>query len=168
MDIKEFQDSRKAKLAEFQLKYNASKLEYSNTLKSAISEQEDQKQKELIQKVLNLNSEMSSELRDILGELNKGSTSFDAKTLDQLTKDLIEYQKQYDEITKAKDQVQSLKVIQSSTAHNLEQANNLFIMYVVALVALCFLIVILIIRSGFMTTVTKMMTSVIPSSTQLS
>jgi len=160
MDIKEFQDSRKSKLAEFQLKYNASKLEYSNTLKSAISEQDDQKQKDLIQKVLGLNSDMSSELRDILGELNKGSTSFDAKTLDQLTKDLVEYQKQYDEISKAKDQVQSLKLIQASTAQNLEQANSMFTMYLIALVSLCVLSILLAFWGSAMAIITNMVSSV--------
>jgi len=160
MDIKEFQDSRKAKLADFQLKYNASKLEYSNTLKSAISEQDDQKQKDLIQKVLSLNADMSSELRDILGELSKGSTSFDAKTLDQLTKDLVEYQNQYNEITQGKDQVQSLKLIQASTSQNLEQVNSMFTMYLIALISLCVISIIIVFWGSTMAVLTNMVSSV--------
>jgi hypothetical protein len=159
MDVKKFQDSRKAQLADFQLKYNALKLEYSQTLQAAIAEEDDLKQQELIQTILSLNSEMSGELRSILGELNKGSGSFDPKTLDQLTNDLIEYQKQYDEISKGKDQVQTLKVIQASTAQNLEQATSMYTMYLVALLTLCFLIVILVFRVAVISDIFSSVTS---------
>jgi hypothetical protein len=160
MEVKEFRDSRTQKLSDFQTQYTALKTEYSRLLLAAIQEQDSAKQQDLVQQLLSLNAEMSSQLREILGELNKGSGSFDPKTLNQLTEELIEYQKQYSEIEKGKDRVVTLKLIQGSTKEKLTNAQSMYYFYLFALVILCFLIVFLIIRAGTMTTIGSVVSSV--------
>ena len=148
MDIKKFQDSRDSKLAEFQKTYNFLKTEYSSNLLSAIQERDPAQQQQLISRVLDINSELSNELRDILNVLNQGSGSFDPKTLTDLTNDLIEYQKQYQQIQQAKDKLQTLKSIFSTNQQNLAQATTMYNVYLGALIVLCIVVVFMVIRTG--------------------
>jgi hypothetical protein len=150
MDVKEFRDSRKTQLADFETQYSALKTEYSRLVLAAIQEQDPKKQQELVTQVLSLNSEMSEQLRGILSALNKGSGSFDPKTLDELTQELITYQKQYSEIEQGKDRVNTLKLIHTSTKQKLSYAQNIYTFYLIALIVLCLLIVFLIIRSSWL------------------
>lgn len=148
MDIKKFQDSRDSKLAEFQKTYNLLRTEYSSKLLSAIQEKDPAQQQQLISRVLDVNSEMSNELRDILNVLNQGSGTFDPKTLNDLTNDLIEYQKQYQQIQQAKDKLQTLKVIYSTNQQKLSDATTMYNIYLGALIVLCVVIVFMVIRTG--------------------
>jgi len=150
MDVMKFRDSRKTQLSEFENQYSTLKTEYSRVVLAAIQEKDAQKQEELVNQVLGLNSEMSDQLRSILSALNKGSASFDAKTLDNLTQELISYQKQYTEIEQGKDRVNTLKLIHTSTKQKLADAQTMYTFYLVALIVLCFLIVFLIIRSSWL------------------
>lgn len=159
MEVKEFRDSRKQKLSDFENQYTTLKTEYSRLLLAAIQEKDSAKQQDIVQQLLSLNAEMSAQLRDILGDLNKGSESFDPKTLNQLTEELIEYQKQYSDIEKGKDRVTTLKLIQVSTAEKLNTAQSMYYFYLFALVILCFLIVFLIIRAGTIGDVVSSVTS---------
>jgi len=115
MDVKEFQDSRNSELDVFSKQYSFLKQQYSSTLSSAIQESDPAKQQELIQQVQQLNTQMADEIRTILNTLNKGAQGFDPKTLDDLTADLIQYQKDYAEIERTKDRVNTLKLIHTSS-----------------------------------------------------
>ncbi len=148
MEIKEFQDSRNTKLAEFQKEYNFLKTQYSSTLLSAIQETDPASQQELISRVLQTNSELSSLIRNILTDLNQGANSFNPKTLDDLTNDLIEYQKQYHEIQNNNDKLQTLKMIYSSSKDKLEKTEFMYNMYLVALIILTFLVIFLVMRTS--------------------
>ena len=148
MDIKQFQDSRNTKLAEFEKTYNLLKTEYSSNLLSAIKENDPNQQQQLISRILDLNSELSNELRDILNVLNQGSDSFDPKTLDDLTKDLIEYQKQYQHIQQTKDKLQTLKTIYTTNQQKLSEATMMYNIYLGTLIVLCLIVVFMVIRTG--------------------
>ena len=153
MEIKEFQDSRNSKLADFQKEYNTLKTQYSSTLLSAIQETDPASQQKLISTVLELNSELSSQVRTIITDLNQGSDSFNPKTLDDLTNDLIEYQKQYQEIQNNKDKLQTLKMIYSSSKDKLKETEFMYNMYLAALIILTFIVVYLVIRTSSVTEV---------------
>jgi len=148
MEIKEFQDSRNSKLADFQKGYNFLKTQYSTTLLAAIQEPDPAAQKKLISNVLDINSELSSQVRGIITDLNQGSGSFDPKTLDQLTADLIEYQKQYHEIQNNKDKLQTLKLIYSSSKTKLQETEFMYNMYLAALIILIFVLIYLVMRTS--------------------
>ena len=141
MEIKQFQDSRNAKLAEFQTGYDTLKRDYSSTLMSAIQEPDPASQQKLVSTVLQLNTELSSQVRNILGDLNQGSDSFDPKTLDELTNDLIEYQKQYQEIQNNKDKLQTLKLIYSTNKEKLKETTLMYNIYLGALILLTFIVI---------------------------
>lgn len=148
MDIKQFQDSRNDKLAEFQTGYNFLKTQYSSTLLSAIQEPDPASQQQLVSKILQLNTELSSQIRNILTDLNQGSDSFNPKTLDDLTNDLIEYQKQYHEIESNKDRLQTLKMIYASNKDKLQQTEFMYNIYLAALIILTFVVIYLVMRTS--------------------
>jgi hypothetical protein len=148
MEIKQFQDSRNAKLAEFQKGYDTLKRDYSSTLMSAIQEPDPSSQQKLVSTVLQLNTELSSQVRNILGDLNQGSDSFDPKTLDELTNDLIEYQKQYQEIQHNKDKLQTLKLIYSTNKEKLKETTLMYNIYLGALILLTFIVITFVITTS--------------------
>ena len=149
MEVKEFRDSRKVELDEFQKKYTFLKKEYAKTLSKAIEERDSSVQEQLIAQVKQINSQLVEEIRVILGVLNKGSDKFEPKTLDDLTNDLIKYQKEYAELEKTRDRVNTLKLIKTNTLEKLSSETWSFYLYVSILVLLCFFIVFLIIRTSF-------------------
>jgi hypothetical protein len=167
MDIKEFQDSRDAKVSEFQKSYNFLKPQYSSALLAAIQETDPASQQQMISTVLDINSELSTLLRDILGELNKGDTTFNPTTINDLTSDLIEYQKQYQEITQRKDKLQTMKLIYASNRDKLETATNMYNIYLGGLILLIFVIIFLIIRTSWTGNIISTVQSIAAPLTQM-
>lgn len=153
MEIKEFRDSRNSRLDEFRESYNSLKSQYSSTLLAAIQEPDPEKQQQLVSEVLGINAELSNELRGIISDLNKKTPGFDPKTLEDLTNDLIEYQKQYHEIQEGKDRLQTLKIIQADNQKKLTETRTMFNVYLIALVVLTLIVALLVLRSPFVTTI---------------
>jgi hypothetical protein len=147
MEVKEFQDSRNAELESFKKQYQLLKKEYSDALMSAINERDPNKQQELIQRVQQTNTSLASELHGIISILNKGTSGFDAKELDDLTNDLIKYQKEYAEIEKSNDKVKTLKAILNTTKANLKNATYMYYIYIAILILLAFYIGYLVLRT---------------------
>lgn len=167
MDIKQFQDSRNSKLADFEKSYNFLKSQYSSSLLAAIQETDPAAQQQLVTTVLDINSELSTQIRDILGELNKGTSDFDPKTINDLTADLIEYQKQYQEITQRKNKLQTMKLIYASNRDKLESATNMYNMYLGGLIILVFVIIYLILRTSWTGSVVSTVQSIAAPLTQV-
>lgn len=150
MDVKEFQNTRQNMLDEFNKDYAEFKRFYSQTLLAAIQETDPAKQDELIRQVLVANSAMTELIREMLTNMNKSQDGFDPKTLDELTNDLVQYQKQYQDIQQNKDRYNTLKLIYGENKQRLDSATTMFYVYLIALVLLCIVIVFLIIRAGWM------------------
>lgn len=148
MEIKQFQDSRNAKLDDFQKGYDNLKRDYSSTLLSAIQEPDPASQQKLVSTVLQLNTELSSQVRNIITDLSQGSNSFDPKTLDDLTNDLIEYQKQYQEIQNNKDKLQTLKLVYATNKEKLKETTLMYNIYLGVLILLTFIVIILVMRTS--------------------
>ena len=144
MDIKRFQDARSTKLSSFENQYATLKKQYSDALLSAINEPDTTKRDPLVQKVLSLNTEMSSAVKDIMSSSNEGTEKFDAKTLSELTNDLIQYQKDYNEIQESKDKLETLKIIKNTTTDNLSSAEWMYNFYLFGLIALILLVIYLV------------------------
>ena len=134
MDAKNFQDSRNSELDAFKKQYSFLKTQYSTALSAAINESDHAKQQALISQIQQINSELSNELHGIIGILNKGSNKFDPKQLDDLTNDLIQYQKDYSELEKSKDKVATLKIIANTNAATLRNATWMYYIYIAILV----------------------------------
>jgi DNA repair exonuclease SbcCD ATPase subunit len=140
MDVKQFVDSRKLDLDEFNKEYTFLREQYSTALSAAILEQDPAKQQELIQQVIQANTAMAEAIREILSKLNQGQNSFDPQTIDKLTADLIQYQKDYAEIERTKDKVTTLKMIQATNLKKIDQAYMMYYVYLIALVGLVLVI----------------------------
>lgn len=147
MDVQRFRDSREKELSDFKKQYNFLKTEYSSALSSAITETDPARQQDLIQQVLSINSSMAGELRDIISKLNQGAQGFDPKELNDLTKELIQYQKDYEDIEQSKDKVNTLKRIKESSAEKLKGANTWYAIYVGLFVVLTFIVVYLVFQT---------------------
>jgi hypothetical protein len=149
MDIKAFTDSRNSQLSDFQKQYTYLKSEYSSAVLSAIQETDPEKQQILISRILSVNQELSTQLKEILGVLNKGSDSFNSKTLSNLTADLINYQKEFQEMQDSSDQVATLKRIHATNSSNLGTALSTYNIYLGVLIFLCVIVVFLVIRASW-------------------
>ena len=159
MDVKKFQDSRNSELDSFKKQYQFLKKEYSDALSAAIKETDPAQQLVLISRVQQVNGNLAEELHSIINVLNKGSTGFDAKELDDLTADLIKYQKDYAEIEKSKDKVATLKLIRDRTAEQLKSATFMYYVYIAILVVLSFYVGYLVLTTTWAQTISRMFTS---------
>jgi hypothetical protein len=149
MDIKEFTDSRNSQLADFQKQYSYLKTEYSTAVLAAIQETDPEKQQTLIERIMAINQELSSKLKENLSVLNKGSESFDSKTLSDLTADLIAYQKEFQEIQASNDRLTTLKRIQATNSEKLGSVQTTYYSYLASLIFLCLVIVYCVIKSSW-------------------
>ena len=138
MEVKKFQDSRNAEFDSFKKQYEFLKTQYAKTLESALRESDPGEQQMLISNIQQINSQLTEELHGILNILHKGSGGFDEKEIDDLTKDLVQYQRQYEEIEKSKDKVMTLKRIQVTTASSLKTATFMYYVYTTILALLSF------------------------------
>ncbi len=162
MDVKRFRDSRETELSDFKKQYNFLKSEYSSVLSSAIQESDPASQQNLIQQVLQLNSSLADEVRSIVSKLNQGSQGFDPKELDDLTKDLIQYQKDYAELEHSKDKVNTLKMIKESNSKKLGLAKTMFNVYVIIFIILAFIVAYLVFKTEWV----RRITSILPTALQ--
>lgn len=147
MEVAQFRSSRATQMKEFQTEYAKLKTEYSRLLFAAIQEQDPAKQQTLIQKVLSINADLSEKVREMITEVNKSDNT---ENLNKLTQELIQYQKEYDEIQKGKDSVTTLKMIYANDSMKVKQAESMFYFYIFSILAMCVLIVFLIFRTGFL------------------
>lgn len=151
MDLLAFHDTRQTDLQNFQTQYAGLKTQYSAAISAAIQEPDPASQNTLIQKVLSLNQNMTEQIRGILGILSKGTTEIDTATMDSLTEDLVKYQRQYDDLKKSMDKLQTLKMIQATTQSNLTIAMTSYNIYLFALCILCLAVIMLAIRAAWTT-----------------
>ena len=159
MDIKKFQDSRNAELEAFKKQYQFLKTEYSTALSTAIKEPDPSQQQTLISRVQQINGQLAEELHGIINNLNKGSTGFDSKELDDLTADLITYQKEYAELEKSKDKVSTLKLIKDRTINTLKSAETMYYVYIAILIALSFYVGYLVLKTTWTQNISRMFRS---------
>ena len=69
MEVKEFQDSRNLKMADFKKQYQFLKGEYVSTLSSAIKEADANQQQILIQRVQQINTQLTEEINNMISSI---------------------------------------------------------------------------------------------------
>ena len=153
MDVHAFQESRKAQLDDFMAEYGKLKTQYNAAISAAISQRDTSAQKTQIQTVLDTNAALSELVKNIIGALTAGTSEIDTATLDQLTADLIKYQKDYEELQNSTDQVKTLKMIQATTSSDLQNALTMYNWYLIALCFLCLVVIMLAIRAAWTTSI---------------
>ena len=161
MDVKQFLDSRNSTFDAFMKKYDYLKSEYSKALSSAITETDTQTREKQISHIQSLNTELSQELRDILTEVSKGVDTFNPTTIDQLTQQLIQYQKDHQALDQSQDKLKTLKMIKYTSQSRLKEVTTMYGIYVLLLCVFSVLVVILVMRS----TISKTVAAVIQTAT---
>ena len=149
MEIKQFESARHSALSDFQSTYDSLKREYSSAIMAAIEEPDPEKQQQLVSRVLSINADLSNEVRQVLTDMNKSSGDVPSKTMDDLTADLIRYQKEYSDIEKGKDRLQTLKLINTSNDQKLQDTKLMYNVYIGALVFLIFIVGFLVLRTNW-------------------
>jgi hypothetical protein len=127
-------------MEDFAKDYDSLKKDYMMALSTAIRG----KNPEDIQKVLNINTQIGSRIRDFLKILADKKEDVDYTTIEQLKTDLIAHQLEFDRISKSEDKLKALKIIKASKDDRLTEVSNMYYFYLFALVCLCFLIVYLV------------------------
>lgn len=159
MEVQAFRDSREAELEAFKKQYTFLKTQYASVLASAIREPDPAKQQELVQQVLQINTTMADELRTILSKLNQGAQGFNPKELNDLTKELITYQKEYEEIEKSKDRVNTLKRIHSTAQDKVSMMSTMYAIYIAIFIGLVFLVAVLVLKTTWVQSVVSTVTT---------
>jgi hypothetical protein len=159
MEVKKFQDSRNKELTDFKKQYQFLKSEYSAALSAAIKEPDPNQQLVLVQRVQEINAQLVNEVHNIINILNKGTDNFKPKELDDLTNDLIKYQKEYTEIEKSKDKVDTLKLIHTNTSEKLDNATFMYYVYIAILVTLSVYVAYLVLTTTWAQTLTSIFTT---------
>ena len=163
MEVKSFQDSRNSELDSFEKRYRFLKSEYSSTLASAINETDANEQQKLVKRVQDINKQLTEELHGIIASLNKGSTGFNPKKLEDLTEELIKYQHDYAEIEKSNDKVTTLKMILNTTTQKLENATWMYYVYISLLAILALYLFYLIFNTTIGKSIVKTIRTVGPT-----
>jgi hypothetical protein len=159
MEIQKFEKDRNNALASFEKSFDALKTEYSSRLLSAIQEGDPVQQQAQISNVLSINSEMVSQLNTIISQLSQGSNAVSSKTMDELTKDLVKYQTEYNQIQESKNKLETLKRIYATSQEKLKTINFMYNLYLGVLVFLC----IVVLYYAFSTTSVSVITQAVSS-----
>lgn len=149
MEIKQFESARHSALSDFQNTYDSLKREYSSAVMAAIQETDAERQQQLVSRVLSINADLSNEVRQMITDTTKGSGNVPSKTIDDLTADLIRYQKEYSEIEKGKDRLQTLKLISKANQQKLNDTTIMYNIYIGALVLLVFIVGFLVLKTNW-------------------
>lgn len=159
MEIQKFEKDRNDALASFEKSFDALKTEYSSRLLSAIQERDPVQQQAQISNVLSINSEMVSQLNTIISQLSQGNNAVSSKTMDELTKDLVKYQTEYNQIQESKNKLETLKRIYATSQEKLKTINFMYNLYLGVLVFLC----IVVLYYAFSTTSVSVITQAVSS-----
>lgn len=124
-------------MEDFARDYASLKKDYMMALSTAIRG----KSPDDVQKVLKMNTEIGSRIRDFLKVLANKKEDVDYTTIEQLKTDLIAHQQEYDKISQSQDKLKTLKIIKASKDERLSEVSSMYDFYLFALVCLCFLIV---------------------------
>lgn len=164
MDVRQFQHQRDTQLHEFQGSYDHLKQQYNHLLTSAIAEPDPGQQSKLVQQILQVNAELASQVRDFL---KKASASpYDAKSVAELTDELIQYQHQYQDIQNSKNKAETLRRVHEQSTQTLEKTKFQYNLYLGILIFALVILLLLVFRvpsQSIFTQVTEALPQSLPS-----
>jgi hypothetical protein len=159
MDLLAFQKNRDKELSDFETEYESQKQKYTSLISNAIAETDPDGQAVLVQAILDINKELSAQVRDFVSKQSQG-TPYDEKSVLGLTNELIKYQKEYESIRSSSDKVTTLKIILNEDRNKLSSMRTQFNI-LLALIGISILIIIFMI---FKMSITETVSSLVPQS----
>ena len=161
MEIQKFEKERNDNLASFEKSFNLLKTQYSTTLLSAIQETDPVQQQTQISNVLQINSELVSQLNTIISQLSSGNDKVSSKTMNELTQDLVKYQKEYGQIQESKNKLETMKRIYASNQEKLKTISIMYNIYLGVLVLLCVIVLYYVFKTTTISAITSVVSSVV-------
>lgn len=113
MDLLAFQKNRDKELSDFETEYQSQKQKYTSLISAAIAETDPEGQSTLVEAILEINKELSAQVREFVGKQSQG-IPYDEKSVLGLTDELVKYQQEYESIRASSDRVLTLKKILST------------------------------------------------------
>jgi hypothetical protein len=159
MDLLAFQKSRDKELSDFETEYQSQKQKYAGLISNAIAETDPDGQTVLVQAILDINKELSAQVRDFVSKQSQG-TPYDEKSVLGLTNELIKYQKEYESIRSSSDKVTTLKMILNQDTNKLSSMRTQFNV----LLAIIGLAIVIIVFMIFKMSITQTVSSLAPQS----
>jgi DNA-directed RNA polymerase subunit F len=129
MDIKAYQIQRDADLKEFETQYSELKNKYTSALRSAV-QADPQQQSQLINTILEINSNLASEVRAFVA---KTGDTYDPSEIQHLTDDLQKYQEEYTKIKQSQDMTETLKMVLNEDQDKIKNMRFQFNLYIALL-----------------------------------
>jgi hypothetical protein len=137
MDIKHYQVDRKKDLDTFQSEYAELKSQYIKYLSAAINDSSQ------IPQVLETNKLLAQHVRDFIA---KSQTNFNTQFIQDLTNDIIMYQKEFADIQSTKKKAKTLQDVLDKETERLKNVEYYFNMLLFGLITCIVLIIFLMIR----------------------
>jgi hypothetical protein len=135
MDIKQYQLNREQDLQTFKSEYDELKALYINFLTQAIYDSSK------IEQVLDTNKSLSDLVQNFIGQ---SQNKFDSETINKLTNEIIEYQKEYKELKSSEEKTKHLKKILTKENTRLVDIQTEFTQYLWIFLGGIFILIILI------------------------
>jgi hypothetical protein len=130
MDIIAFEKQRESDLKQFESTYAELRDKYMRTLAEAVNELDPQKQGDLINTVLEINTNLSAELRAFIA----GHETYNSDDVKKLTDDLVRYQEEHTKIKQSEDMKKTLEMILNEDQNKLNDMKFQFNIYIGLLV----------------------------------
>lgn len=135
MDIKQYQLNREKDLQTFKSEYDDLKAVYINFLTQAIYDPSK------VEQVLDTNKSLSDLVQNFIGE---SQNKFDSETLNNLTDEIIQYQKEYKDLKTSQQKTKVLKTILNKENTRLTDIQTEFTQYLWFFLGGCIILIILI------------------------
>jgi predicted PurR-regulated permease PerM len=135
MDIQKYQSDREQDLQTFKSEYDDLKALYINFLTQSIHDPSK------VEQVLEVNKSLTDLVNQFISD---SQTKFDTTTIQDLTNDIINYQKEYEEIKNSQKKSQTLKLILNKENEKLQSIQSEFSQYLWILFGCIVILIILI------------------------
>jgi len=132
MDINQYQKDRDSELQQFKKEYASSKADYTRLLSLAVYEPDPEKQADLVKQVMELNTQLAAMIRAFIGSANN---KFDPKVISDMTKEIILFQKEYNELKEGQTKQASFDSIYDREEEKLLRTRSQFNLFLSVMLA---------------------------------
>lgn len=140
-----YKKDRDQELKTFQKEYDELKSQYTTFLTQAVYETDPTKQGDLVKQVLSVNSSLAQHVREFI-QNSRGK--FDSTIIAKLTNDILQYQKEFDQIQKSSNKAQVLREILNKEKFELSALHDQFNAWLYAILGAILFLLVLIFRTS--------------------
>jgi len=140
-----YKKDRDQELKTFQKEYDELKIQYTTFLTQAVHESDPSKQADLVKQILSINSSLAQHVREFI-QNSRGK--FDSDIIAKLTNDILQYQKEFEQIQKSSNKAQVLREILNKEKTELNALHEQFNAWLYAILGAILFLLVLIFRTS--------------------